>query len=211
MNSRTEREEIAARLLDEHGLTFAGQLEIYLEKNTPSVLFQWWCASLLLSARIQTSIAMRAANALFARGWTTSRKLADSSWDDRVRVLNNAGYARYDERTATMLGNGAERVLNEYRGDLRKLRARAARRPEDERKLLKEFKGIGDVGADIFCREIQIVWHELYPFADAKALQAAGALGLGTDVRQLASLVQGVDFARLVAALIRTGQRRNKG
>jgi hypothetical protein len=203
MGSKTERERIVAALLATHGLTFAGELGIALEKNRPPVLFRWWCASLLLSARIRTPIAMRAAEALFASGWTTAQKLADSHWDERVRILNQAGYARYDESTASMLGDGATRLLDEYRGDLRNLRAQADRKPQEERRLLKEFKGIGDVGANIFCREVQGVWHEHYPFADAKALQAARALGLGEDVHQLAALVDRADFVRLVAALVR--------
>lgn len=52
---------------------------------------------------------MRAAEALFARGWTTAQKLADSRWDARVSALNQAGYGRYDESTASMLGDGATR------------------------------------------------------------------------------------------------------
>jgi hypothetical protein len=48
--------------------------------------------------------------------------------------------------------------------------ARSRARSRRECKLLKEFKGIGDVGANIFCREAQIAWDELYPFADRKAL-----------------------------------------
>lgn len=93
--------------------------------------------------------------------------------------------------------------MDEYRGDLRNLRAQADRKPREERKLLKEFKGIGNVGADIFCREGQVVWHELYPFADAKALQAARALGLGEDGPQLAALVDRTNYVRLIAVLVR--------
>jgi hypothetical protein len=48
-------------------------------------------------------------------------------------------------------------VVEKYGGDLRNLRKSAAPggRPDParERKLLKEFKGIGDVGANIFFRE----------------------------------------------------------
>ena len=84
------------------------------------------------------------------------------------------------------------------------MRARTDRCPQDERRLLKEFKGIGRVGADIYCREVQVAWPELYPFADAKALQAARTLGLGEDAKQLAALVDRADYVRLVAALVRT-------
>ncbi|MFY0615011.1 MAG: hypothetical protein JXQ99_26005 [Hyphomicrobiaceae bacterium] len=204
MNSEAECRLTIEKLLEAHGLTFAEELGITLEKNTPSTLFRWWCASLLLSARIRTSLALRAAGAVFERGWTTPQKLADSSWKDRVSVLNCAGYGRYDERTASMLGDGAKRLLADYGGDLRRLRARADRCPQDERRLLKEFKGIGRVGADIYCREVQVAWPELYPFADAKALHAARTLGLGEDANQLAALVDRADYVRLVAALVRT-------
>lgn len=93
--------------------------------------------------------------------------------------------------------------LAEPDGDLRKLREAAERDPQRERKLLKEFKGIGDVGVDIFFREAQVAWDELRPFADRRALDAAGRLKLGRDPEALAKLVDGKDFPRLVAALVR--------
>lgn len=68
-----------------------------------------------------------------------------------------------------MLGATAAMLQDKYQGDLRKLRDAAER----ERDLLKECKGLSEVGVDIFMREAQIVWPELYPFADRKALQAA--------------------------------------
>jgi len=70
-----------------------------------------------------------------------------------VRVLNRAGYARYDESTSRMLGDTCALLLERYRGDLRKLREEAGHDPQRERALLKEFKGLGDVGVDIFSRE----------------------------------------------------------
>jgi hypothetical protein len=97
-------------------------------------------------------------------------------------VLNQAGYARYDERTSTILADTSALLLDRYGGDLRRLRAAAGHDSAAERRLLKEFKGIGDVGVDIFFREAQRAWSELYPFADRRALQAAGRLGLGADV-----------------------------
>ncbi len=75
-----------------------------------------------------------------------------------------------------MLGDTAQFLLEKYDGDLRKLRAEAGRDPKIERKLLKECKGIGDTGVDIFFREAQSAWGELRPFADKKALKAAGKL-----------------------------------
>ena len=88
-------------------------------------------------------------------------------------------------------------------------RAAAERDPQRERALLKECKGIGDVGADIFCREAQLVWDELFPFADRRALQAAGRLGLDDDAGRLARRVSRKDYPRLLAALVRTGLARD--
>ena len=75
--------------------------------------------------------------------------------------------------------------------------------PQEQRLLLKEFKGIGDVRVDIFFREAQLAWDELYPFADRRALHAASALGLGNDAEALARLVDPPEFVRLMAALVR--------
>jgi hypothetical protein len=202
-------ERIVALLLARHGRTYCEELRIPIARNTPSALFRWLCAAILFSHRISAELARRAALALAAAGWTTPRRLAQASWAERVRVLNHAGYARYDESTARMLGEDAELLLERYRGDLRNLRARAARDPAAERRLLKEFKGIGEVGADIFCREVQSAWSELFPFADARALAAAARLGLPTDAGELAKLIDRRDFPRLVAALIRTSLARD--
>jgi hypothetical protein len=197
-------ERVVATLLDRHGRTYCEELRIRIETNTPSALFCWLCVALLFSARISTELALRAARALIEEGWTTPRRMAEASWSDRAQSLNRAGYARYDERTSTMLGATVQFLLRQYKGDLRLLREQAKDDPAAERRLLKQFKGIGNVGADIFCRETQTVWGELYPFADKKALAAAAELGLGRDPAALAKLVSRPDFPRLVAALIRT-------
>lgn len=192
-------------LLERHGRTFAQEIGIPVEKGTPSPLFRLLCASLLFSTRIGAGIAVRAAKALAQAGWTTPEKMADAPWEERARVLNESGYARYDERTSTMLGETSRMLLDRYGGDLRRLREEAGRDPREERNLLKEFKGIGEVGADIFFREAQAVWEELYPFADKRALGEAGKLGLPEDAEALSRLVGKEDCPRLAAALVRAG------
>ena len=194
---------IVAALLERHGQTFSHQLEISLERNMPASLFQWLCAALLMSARIPSQRALQAAAALKEAGWTTAKHMADSEWKDRVKVLNSVGYARFDKSAARMLGKTAELLLDKYHGDLRKLREKAKHHPASEKRLLTEFKGIGNLGADIFLREVQLVWKELYPFADRKALDAARQLGLADTAEGLAALVPRQDFPRLIAALIR--------
>ena len=195
--------QTARALLERHGRTFADELGIDVAKNTPAPLFRLLCASTLMSAPISSQIAMDAAQSLAKHGWRSPRKLAESTWAQRVKALNEAGYTRYQERTATMLGDLTDHLLDRYGSDLRKLRDEAGRDPKAERKLLKEFKGLGDVGVDIFFREVQVAWDELAPFADKRALDAAGRLKLPKDAGKLAGLVGAGDFPRLVAALVR--------
>jgi hypothetical protein len=203
------QKQIVDALLERHGRTYASEIGVDLSKNTPSPLFRWLCCSILLSARIGAEIAIEAARALSKKGWSSAQKMAGSAWEARARTLNEAGYARYDERTSSMLGDTSAMLLEKYEGDLRKLREAAGRDPGKERQLLKECKGLGDVGVDIFFREIQVAWEELYPFADRRALQAAGRLGLPDDAKGLARLVPRDDFPRLTAALVRTGLARD--
>jgi hypothetical protein len=198
-------DSLVEALLERHGQTYAEELGIDVAKGTPSVLFRLLVASVLFSARIGAGQAVKAARALTEAGWTTADKLAATTWGERVRVLNRHGYARYDERTAAMLGDACELLLDRYRGDLRRLRAEAGQDPRQERRLLKQVKGLGEVGVDIFFREAQVAWKELFPFLDRRAVQAARRLGLDPDPEALAGDRDPEAFARLVAALVRAG------
>lgn len=198
------KRRIAAALLDLRGRTYAHELGIDVAKGTPSPLFRLLCAAALFSARIDAGIAAKAARGLSRRRWNSAGTLAESTWEQRVEALNEAGYTRYQERTATMLGDTAEWLRDGYDGDLRKLREEAERDPKRERKLLARAKGIGSVGVDIFFREAQVAWDELRPFADKRALDAAERLGLGSDAKALARHVDSERVPELVAALVRT-------
>jgi endonuclease III len=195
--------EIVQALLDRHGQTFAKELGVDVGKNTPSPLFRLLCFSLLASTRISSKIAMKAAKALADAGWTTAQKMAEATWRQRTDTLNHAGYARYDESTSRYLADTSEHLFETYGGDLRKLREAAERDPDNERKRLKECKGIGDVGASIFFREAQAAWDELYPFADKVVLKAANKLELGRNAREISQLVDKGEYPRLAAALVR--------
>ncbi len=199
---RLAKRQVVATLLNQHGRTFSEEAGFQV-KNRPQPLFRLLVLALLLSARIRSHIAVEAARALARRNWTTPDRMVDASWEDRAHTLNEAGYARYDERTSTMLAETSGLVLERWHGDLRRLRDEAEREPTAERRLLKECKGIGDVGVDIFCREAQLIWDELFPFVDRRAGRAARELDLGDSPKDLAALVPRHEFPRLVAALVR--------
>jgi endonuclease III len=188
-------------LLRDHGTTYAEDAGFRL-RDKPSPLWQLLVLSLLLSARIGSGIAVAAARELFEAGYRTPRKMAEASWQDRVDALGRGHYRRYDERTATMLGEVAQAVLDDYRGDLRRLHEQV----EDVAGLenaLQQFKGIGPAGASIFCREVQGVWPDVAPYVDDVAARGAKRLGLPTAADELAGLVARDDLPRLVAACVR--------
>lgn len=196
-------------LLQKRGQTFAEEAGIRLAENTPAVLFQHLCLSLLLGARIPAANALEATRALIDAGLTTPQKMKSATWQDRVDVITWHGYKRYDESGSTKLGEAAALLLDNYEGDLRNLRDAAERDVSKERTLLQEFKGIGPVGADIFLREVQVTWDEAFPYADRKVLDGARRLHMSASPRELSKLVPRKDFARLTAAIIRTALARD--
>ena len=197
------KKDAVRELLEAHGQTFCEELRIPIEKGTPSPLFRWLTACILYANRIQHDLAAQSARGLSKAGWRSAKAMAEASWEDKVRVLNEGGFAQYQERTATILTDAAKLVQDEYAGDLRKLREASDGDVAAMRRRLKEIKGIGDVAVDIFLREVQTTWDEVFPFADKLALKAAERHGLGGDAKALAKLVERGDYARFVAALVR--------
>ncbi|MGW0816711.1 endonuclease [Streptomyces viridiviolaceus] len=195
-------ERVLRELVGAHGETYAEEAGIRL-KDTPQPLYRLLVLAHLLSARIRGSIAVATARALNEAGLGDPRRMAESDWQDRVDALGRGGYRRYDERTATQLGEAAELLTERWGGDLRRLRKEADGDVTELRRLLQEFPGVGPTGADIFLREAQRVWPEVAPYLDRKALQGAERLGLPTDPDRLAGLAGSTQPAVLAAALVR--------
>ena len=197
MNAR----ERVADLLNGDVRTYAEQAGIRLA-DRPAPLYQLLVLSLMLSTRISADIAVAAARELHAAGYMTPSRMREARWQDRVDALGRARYRRYDESTATRLGDGAQLLRDRYRDDLRRL-ARGAdcdvRRAKQE---LQDFPGIGPVGADIFLREVQRIWSWVQPYADARVATGAKRLGLPATADRLAELAGTTDLSRLSAAII---------
>jgi hypothetical protein len=189
-------------LLKEHGQTYAAEAGITL-KNTPSPLYQLLVLTTLMSVRIRADIAVTAARELFKAGWRSPSKMLESTWQQRVDALGRGSYVRYDESTATYLADSAQLLLDEYQGDLRKLRSEADGDVKALHRGLTAFPRIGPVGARIFTREVQAVWPEYQPYFDDRTIKAARKAGLPGDPGKLADLVKDKDIAPLAAALTR--------
>ncbi|WP_326622262.1 endonuclease [Streptomyces decoyicus] len=208
MSPRGGQRAVARTLLERHGETFAAQSGIRLG-NTPQPLYQVLVLAGLLSARIRASVAVAAARALFDAGMRTPRRMAEATWQQRVDALGEGGYRRYDERTATQLGDGATLLLDNYGGDLRRMREEAGGDTAALRGALRKVPGLGPAGCDIFLREVQGVWTELAPYLDAKAVQGAERLGLPDDSGKLARLVGQDETAAFASGLVRAALDRS--
>jgi hypothetical protein len=193
--------------MDRYGSTFAEEAGIRLA-DRPGPLYQLLVLTTLLSARISAGVAVAAARALFGAGYRTPEAMARATWQQRVDALGRGHYRRYDERTATELGDEARLCLDRWHGDLRRLRAEADGRVRPLRSLLVEFSGIGPTGADIFAREVQGVWPEYRPFLDRKVTAGAAKLGLPGKPESLATLVGAAELPRLASALVRVALDR---
>jgi endonuclease III len=202
-------EALAKVVLDRYGHTYAEDAGIRLA-DKPAPLYQLLVLATLLSARITGDIAVQAARELFAAGYTTPKAMLEATWQDRVDALGRGHYRRYDERTATMLGDGAALLTDRWGGDLRRLRDEAGGQAARIRSLLQEFPGIGPAGADIFLREVQAVWPSVAPYLDDRVIEGAKRLGLPADPGRLARLAgSDKEVARLGAALIRVARSKD--
>jgi hypothetical protein len=130
--------------------------------------------------------------------------MSEASWQDRVDALGRGHYRRYDERTATMLGDGADLLTTKWHGDLRRLRDDSGGDVRRLASLLTEFPGIGPTGASIFLREVQEAWPAVAPYVDGAMISGARRVGLPWDRESLAGLLDSSGQpARLAAALVR--------
>ncbi|MCV7420133.1 endonuclease [Mycobacterium yunnanensis] len=193
--------DIATRLLKEAGTTYAAEAGIAL-KDTPMPLFELLVLCMLASKPIDAGIAVTAAREVFHAGLRTPEAVRDADRRTMIDAFGRAGYARYDESSATRLTEMAQTVHDEYRDDLRNLADAADGDPAEAASLLQRFKGIGAVGSDIFLREVQHTWTWVRPHYDQRARDAARRLGLPTDPQELSTLATGRD-AEFAAALVR--------
>jgi endonuclease III len=201
--------ERVQELLRSYGRTYAQEAGIRLA-DQPSPLYQLLVLATLLSTRISAGVAVTAARELFSSGYRTPAKMAEADWQDLVDALGRGHYRRYDESTATTLGDSAGQVIRQYRGDLRRLRDKANGEPEVIGELLTEFRGIGPAGASIFLREVQETWPSVAPHVDDRMTAGASRAGLPAGRGALGALLADSGRpARLAAALVRLSLTRN--
>ncbi|MFI7079150.1 hypothetical protein ACIBO1_17815 [Micromonospora sp. NPDC049903] len=208
--STVEDRRRLARRLAGSGRGFAEQYGFRVTNN-PASLFQVLCLAVLLARRGDFRRALDSAHALPDAGWDSAARLARAPHADLVRVLRERGRRGDVDAVATLLGDLARAVRDEYAGDLRRLRSAAGYDPARQRALLAALPGVDGEAVDLFLREAQALWREVGPVADRRALTAARRLGLGRSTEDLAALSGGREserFAWLVGALARVDLER---
>ncbi|HEY1842964.1 MAG TPA: endonuclease [Mycobacterium sp.] len=196
-----QQKQVVRRLLKVAGTTYAAEANVRIS-DKPMPLFQLLVLCMLASKPIDATIAMRAGRELFSDGLRTPKAVLDAERQTMIDAFGRAHYVRYDESSATRLTEMAQRVVDEYSGDLREIPRRSADDVDAVKRMLKEFKGIGETGADIFLREVQDVWTWVRPHFDKRATRTAKTLGLPADPAKLGALAPRAN-ARLAAALVR--------
>lgn len=196
-----QHQQVVRRLLNIAGTTYAAEAGVRIS-DKPRPLFQLLVLCMLASKPIDAAIAMRAGHELFSAGLKTPKAVLNADRQTMIEAFGRAHYVRYDESSATRLTEMAHRVVEQYSGDVREIPRRTSANVDATKQMLKQFKGIGDTGADIFLREVQDVWTWVRPYFDKRAIRMARELGLPGDPDKLGALAPRAN-ARLAAALVR--------
>jgi endonuclease III len=205
-------------LVNQLGRRFSVALGIDLDSQRPAETFKWFLASVLLGARISSTVAERTYRTFQSERLVTPQAILSAGWQQLVDVLDRGGYARYDEKTATKLLGICRAVIDRCGGDLHAIE-RAARNPADlEQRIMELGSGIGPLTANIFLRELRGLWPKAEPKPSELVVRAARDLGfvparVKDAERVLESLRavwaadggSGGDFPDFEAALVRHG------
>lgn len=184
---------------------YSEDLGINLHKADDSELFKWFLASILYGARINETIARNTYRSFEKHQLLRPEKILKAGWDFLVNpVMREGGYVRYDEKTSTKMLKICEKLLNDYRGSLRRLHERSLDSSDLEARLM-EFYGIGPVTTNIFLRELRPFWKKSNPHPLPVVKELARRYGINLDHYNRKSIT----FVRIEAGLIRL--RREKG
>ncbi|KAI0138189.1 hypothetical protein F4776DRAFT_621018 [Hypoxylon sp. NC0597] len=155
------------------------------DKPTPETVLALVLNAILSSTRISHAIAAKTVALVIETGYYKLDVLKKSTWQERTEVLTEGGYTHYREKTATMMGDLAQLIEDKYEGDLNTILRLTSENPTKIRAELKQIKGLGDVGINIFFDTAQHIWPCLAPFVDPRSLKTAEAIGIGGDVNVL--------------------------
>ncbi|KAJ5746185.1 hypothetical protein N7520_011367 [Penicillium odoratum] len=149
---------------------------------SPDTVLAMVLDSMVKARPISHSLTQKTVKHLLDEGYHHIDILATTTWEERTNTLREGGYNRYREQCATYMGGLSDIVSIKYDGDLKNLLETAHEDREEVRGLMMEFKGIGDLGLELFFNNVQSVWPSIAPFLDSRSLQTAEEIGIGRDL-----------------------------
>ncbi len=202
MKKTLKQEKRLKVLLKEFGIPFSVALGINLQDAKEKEIFKWFLASVLFGKRISFRIAAKTYEQFKSCNVLTPKAIANTGWDGLVQILDDGGYVRYDFSTASKLLDLIKELQQRY-GTLTELHKRA-KNPKDLESRLMHFKGVGPVTANIFLRELRVVWKKADPEPLDLVKQEAAKFRI--DLNKFNTKTK--TFVKLEAALIRSSKQK---
>ncbi len=150
--------------------------ELGLDLTKSEDRFKWFLASILFAKRISAEVAKKTYRRFEKEQLNTPERILAAGWDRLVELLDSGGYVRYDFSTASNLLKIMEDLKERY-GDLEELH-RESGSPIDLERRLREFKGVGPMGVNIFLRELRGIWKKAKPKPSKMAIKIGQRIGL---------------------------------
>jgi endonuclease III len=212
-----KRERLEA-LVESFGKMYSEILGIDLSEGKDEEVFKWFLASVLFGAPINEKSVIKTFKCFQKHNVLTPKGILETGWDDLNRILDEGSYTRYDFKTADKLLEVMQNLAEKYSGSLTTMCNGASDARDLEKKLKGLGKGIGDVSASIFLRDLRDVWEKADPIPTRLVVFAAENLGIAKKnaeahdaLEQLKgfwskSKVTGKSFVDFETALLRLGK-----
>ena len=178
MKKLVDLKSITEPLVRNFGQKYSEILGINLEGRDDREIFKWFLASILFSAPIRESSAIKTYKCFKKYGVLTPQKIIQTGWQGLVNILDEGTYTRYDFRTSDKLLEVMSNLVTLYGGSLSSLHQLSLDSTDVEKRLKNLGKGIGDVTVSIFLRELRNLWEKANPRPTPLVVLAAKNLGI---------------------------------
>ena len=204
-------------LLEKFGKRYSEVLGTNLDSGKDDEIFKWFLASILFGAPIIETSVIKTYKCFQKYEVLTPERILETGWDGLVRILDEGSYTRYDFKTADKLLEVMQNLMEKYNRSLNLLHSKASNAKDLENGLKDLGKGIGDVTASVFLRELREVWEKAKPNPTSLVVSAAENLGIVKNkiaenaLKQLEDFwaknkVAGESFVNFETALLRLGK-----
>ena len=178
MKKPVDLKSVTKPLVRNFGQKYSEVLGISLGGRDDGEIFKWFLASILFGAPIRDSSAIKTYKCFKKYGVLTPQKIIQTGWQGLVDILDEGSYTRYDFKTADKLLEVMSNLVTLCGGSLSSLHQLSLDSIDLEKRLKKLGKGIGDVTASIFLRELRNLWKKANPRPTPLVVLAAKNLGI---------------------------------